>query len=66
MTLPATGQISIQDIITELNEATGESYSTNIALSGLIDGTYGDWEIFPDDAAPFFISDFYGLTAASV
>jgi len=66
MTLQASGQISIQDIITELNEATGESYSSNISLSGLIDGTYGDWEDFPDDAAPYFISDFYGLTAASV
>lgn len=66
MTLQASGQISIQDIITELNEATGESYSANISLSGLIDGTYGDWVDFPDDAAPYFISDFYGLTAASV
>ena len=66
MTLQASGQISIQDIITELNEATGESYSADISLSGLIDGTYGDWVIFPDGSAPYFISDFYGLTAASI
>jgi len=66
MTLQASGQISIQDIITELNDATGDTFSTNIALSGLIDGTYGDWQSFPDDIAPYFISDFYGLTAASV
>lgn len=66
MTLQSSGQISIRDVITEINDAQGSSISTNISLSNLIDGTYGDWEVYPDQSTPYFLSDFYGLTAASV
>ena len=66
MTLQASGQISMQDIITEINEAQGTSISANIFLSQLIDGTFGDWASEPDQATPYFLSDFYGLTASSL
>ena len=65
MTLQSSGQISFLNVITEINEAQGTSISENISMSGLIDETFGPWQSAPDQATPYLLSDFYGLTASS-
>lgn len=64
MTLQSSGQISMQDIIVEINNHHGTSISQNISLEGLIDGTYSDFDTQPDQDTPYFLSDFYGLAAS--